>query len=280
MGTNSKYIDFSDVDGSNNPQFLINCLNEQFTKDSVLRFNKQRTLELTDLKDGQTVLDAGCGIGLDVIQMAMRVGPAGHVFGVDNSREMIATARSNAAHFELPLTFLNGNIYQLEFQDNFFDRCRVDKTFQHLSDPKAALEELIRVTKSGGKIIIADPDHDSLIIDTPLSDVNHRFIRFRSDHMPQGGIAHQLYGFCKELGLIDVHVEPMTHVYNDYEEKKITSPYLDEIWIAQQHGAVTREEAEKWTSYLQKSIESDRFLCMQTYIVTTAVKPGNMLNTA
>ena len=280
MGTNSKYTGFSEVDDSENPQKFVNCLNEQYAKDSAHRFNKQRTLELVDLQGGQTVLDAGCGIGIDAIQMAAQVGQTGHVFGVDNSQEMITKANSNAAYLGLPLTFRYGNIYQLEFQDNFFDRCRVDKTFQHLSDPKAALKELSRVTKLGGKIIIADPDHDSLIIDTPYTEVNHRFIRFRSDHMQQGGIAHQLYGLCKELGMINVHTEPLTHVYTDYEEKKITSPYLDEIWIAQEHGAVTKEEAEKWTAYLQKSIEEDRFMCMQTYIITTAVKPGNMRNAA
>jgi len=275
MGSNSKFTGFSEVDDSKNPQYFVNCLNEQYTKDSVLRFNKQRTLQLVDILTGQTILDAGCGIGFDAIQMAKQVGPTGHVYGIDNSREMITKAKSNAAHLELPLNFRYGNIYQLEFQDNFFDRCRVDKTFQHLSDPKAALKELIRVTKPCGKIIIADPDHDSMIIDTPYTEVNHRFIRFRSDHMPQGGIAHQLYGLCKELGLSNVHTEPLPHVYTDYDKKKVTSPYLDEIWIAQEHGAVTREEAEKWVAYLQKAIEEERFICIQTYMITIAVKPGN-----
>jgi ubiquinone/menaquinone biosynthesis C-methylase UbiE len=210
---------------------------------------------LVDLQNGQNVLDAGCGIGFDAMQMSLQVGESGHVFGVDISQEMIDTAKSNAANLELPLTFRNGNIYQLEFQDDFFDRCRVDHAFQHLSDPKAALIELIRVTKPGGKIIITDPDHDSLIIDTPFADVNHRFIRFRSDHMPQGGIAHQLYGYFKELGLICINVEPLTLIYTDYEEKKITSPYVDEIWIAHEHGAVTREEAETWYDYLKDAIK-------------------------
>lgn len=280
MGTNTKFTGFSEVDNSENPQFFVNCLNEQYATDSDHRINKQRTLQLVDLQVGQIILDAGCGIGLDAIQMAAQVGETGHVFGVDNSQVMITQARSNAAHLHLPLTFHYGNIYQLEFRDNYFDRCRVDNTFQHLSDPKAALKELIRVTKVEGKIIVADPDHDSLIINTPYSEVNHRFTRFRSDHMQQGGIAHQLHGFCKELGLIDVHAEPLTHVFTDYEEKKITSPYLDEIWVAQEHGAVTREEAEKWVVYLRKSIEQDRFMCLQTYIITTAVKPSNLKNTA
>lgn len=93
--------------------------------------------------------------------------------------------------------------------------------------------------------------------------------------MPQGGIAHQLYGICKELGLVRVDAQPLTHVYTDYEEKKVTSPYLEEIWFAHQHGTVTQEEAEKWAAYLQQAIENKRFMCMQTYIITTAFKPDH-----
>lgn len=273
MGPTPKNTGFEDVDGSDNPQLFVRCLNEQYVKNSVLRTHKRHTLDLVDLQEDHIVLDAGCGIGIDAIQMATMVGQSGHVFGIDLSQEMIASSKTNAASLNLPLTFRQGSIYQLEFEENLFDRCRADKTFQHLTDPRAALKELIRVTKPGGKIIIADPDHDSLIIDTPFTDVNHRFARFRSDRMSQGGIAHQLYGICKELGLVKVNMQPLTHAYTDYEEKKITSPYFEEIWFAQQQGAVTREEAEKWADYLQKAIESGRFMCMQTYIITTAFKP-------
>ena len=192
----------------------------------------------------------------------------------------IVSAQKNAAAVDLPITFRCSSIYQLEFENSFFDRCRADKTFQHLSDPRAALKEMIRVTKPGGKIIIADPDHDSLIIDTPFTDVNQRFTRFRSAHMPQGGIAHQMYGICKELGLVNVYVDALTHVYTDYEEKKVTSPYLEEIWVAEQHGVVSHEEAEKWAAYVLEAIESERFMCMQTYVITMAMKPLHESNTA
>lgn len=273
MATDSKNTGFSDVDGSEDPQFFVKCLNDQYAKNSILLSLKKRTLEIADIQDGHTVLDAGCGTGVDAIQMATLVGQSGHVSGIDFSQEMVAAAQKNEAVLGLPLTFHQGSIYQLEFEDNFFDRCRADKTFQHLSDPRAALKEMIRVTKPGGKIITADPDHDSLIIDTPFTDVNHRFTRFRSDHMPQGGIAHQIYGIYKELGFESIYVEPLTHVYTNYEKKKVTSPYLEEIWFAEQHGAVTREEAKKWATYLQNAIENERFMCMQTYIITMAIKP-------
>jgi ubiquinone/menaquinone biosynthesis C-methylase UbiE len=279
MVINPKNTGFDDVDGSDDPQFFVKCLSEQYAKNPILRLCKKRTLEAADIQNGHIVLDAGCGTGVDAIQMATLIGQSGHVFAIDLSQEMIASAQKNVASFDLPLTFRRGSIYQLEFEDNFFDRCRADKIFQHLSDPRAALKEMIRVTKPDGKIIIADPDHDSLIIDTPFTDVNHRFTRFRSARMPQGGIAHQAYGICKELGLVNVHLEPLTHVYTDYQQKKVTSPYLEEIWFAEQHGVVTREEAEKCAAYLQEAIESDRFMCMQTYIITMAIKPMNEKST-
>jgi 2-polyprenyl-3-methyl-5-hydroxy-6-metoxy-1,4-benzoquinol methylase len=79
MVTSTKFTGFSNVDGSEDPAHFVNCLNEQYAKDSALRLNKQRTLELVDLQVGQTVLDAGCGVGFDAIQMSTLVGLTGYV---------------------------------------------------------------------------------------------------------------------------------------------------------------------------------------------------------
>ncbi|WP_420630425.1 methyltransferase domain-containing protein [Candidatus Leptofilum sp.] len=274
MVKKTKTNSFADVDRAEDPDYFVNCLHEQYTKNSTLLRNKQLTLALADVQTRHFVLDVGCGTGVDAIQMAVQVGQSGHVYGIDFSHAMVTTANKNARVLNLPVTFQQNDIYALDFADNFFDRCRADKTFQHLSDPDAALKELIRVTKPGGKIIIADPDHDSLIIDTPFEDVNHRFVRFRSDQMPQGGIAHQLYGKFKEFGLVDVHVEPIMQVFTNYEEKKVSSPYLEEIYFAQKAGVVSETEADQWANYLQNAIANDRFLCLQTYIITVGCKPA------
>src|ERR1051326_2578906 len=52
---------------------------------------------VADLHQGETVLDLGSGGGIDVILSAKRVGPAGLVYGLDMTDEMLALARSNAA---------------------------------------------------------------------------------------------------------------------------------------------------------------------------------------
>lgn len=273
MDQNSQKSGFSDVDRTAVPDFYVQCLNEQYAKNSVLRANKKRTFALSDVQVGHIVLDAGCGTGVDALSMAYWVGDTGHVYGIDSSHEMIKTAQNNAEPSGLPITFQQSGIYDLPFADNMFDRTRSDKVFQHLRDPQAALAELIRVTKPGGKIIIADPDHDSLIIDTPFTEINRRFTHFRSEQLAQGGIAHQQYALFKQCGLIDVYAEPLTTMYTNYDEKKITSPYLQEIWIAQKNGVVSEEEAMRWAVYVEEAILYGRFMCMQTYIITTGIKP-------
>jgi hypothetical protein len=92
--------------------------------------------------------------------------------------------------------------------------------------------------------------------------------------MAQGSIAHQLYNLFKEFGLVDVGIETLTRAYTNYEEKKVSSPYLEEIWLANKQGVVTKEEAEKWAAYLREAIENNRFLCLQTYVITMGFKPG------
>src|SRR5438876_8872807 len=49
------------------------------------------------LRPGETVVDLGCGGGLDVLLAAARIGPAGKAVGIDMTAEMIERARRNAA---------------------------------------------------------------------------------------------------------------------------------------------------------------------------------------
>lgn len=203
---------FSEVDRAVNPNVFTKCLEDQYAAGG-LQFQKQRTLELCDVQSGQKVLDAGCGIGLDATRMAVQVGDGGRVIAADKSRKMLQAAITRPGTRGLPLTFLQADIYKLSFHDDSFDRCRCVKTFQHLANPRLALRELIRVSKPGGKIITADPDHDLLMIDTPYNDINQRFVQYRSRNMAKGGIAHQMYGLFRDLGLKGVHVELITTGY-------------------------------------------------------------------
>jgi SAM-dependent methyltransferase len=271
MGQQLPKGNFTDVDRATDPHFYVRHLDRQHAS-PFKQLYKGRTFALLDLRPGQRVLDVGCGTGQDALAMAANVGPTGQVAGVDVSQTMVDEARRRAQETHLPVSFLQGDAQRLEFPDDSFDRCRADRTFQHLPDPERALAEMIRVLKPGGLLLIVEPDHDSLVIDSPYKDVTRRFLAFRSDGLRQGDIAHRLFALFREFGLADVTVEAAANVSTDYETA-ITFQYDKVMRDAAECGVVTHEEAERWIATLAEAGRAGRFLSCGTTFITTGRKP-------
>ena len=176
--------EFTDVDHAQSPADYVHMLDAQRSIPFIQQY-KQRVRTLLDLHPGQQVLDAGTGTGEDAQEMAKLVAPGGLVVGLDVSQIMIDEAKRRVQDPSLPLRFVQGDIQHLPFEHATFDRCYADRTFIHLPDPQLALSELVRVTKPGGQILIAEGDHETQVLDTPYPDVTRRFFRFRNDGMEE-----------------------------------------------------------------------------------------------
>jgi 2-polyprenyl-3-methyl-5-hydroxy-6-metoxy-1,4-benzoquinol methylase len=119
---------------------------------------KRQSFELLDVQEGDWVLDVGCGPGDDVRLLAQRVGRAGRVVGVDNDAAMVGEAYRRGADKTLPVAFHLCDVHHLAFDEDVFDRCRADRVFQHLEDPRQALAEIVRVARPGVRIVVIEPD--------------------------------------------------------------------------------------------------------------------------
>ena len=83
---------FREVDHAADAQYFIQFLDEIGSIESV-REGKRLMLEVLGIRTGQRILDIGCGVGDDVIEMARLVGKTGRVVGLDSSQVMVAEAR-------------------------------------------------------------------------------------------------------------------------------------------------------------------------------------------
>jgi SAM-dependent methyltransferase len=112
---------------------------------------------LGPIQPGETVLDIGCGAGVDTLVAARLVGPTGRVAGVDATPEMIARARANLALVGLTnVSFEVAAAEALPFPDREFDVVISNGVINLTIDKEQALREAHRVLKRGGRLMVAD----------------------------------------------------------------------------------------------------------------------------
>jgi arsenite methyltransferase len=112
---------------------------------------------LGELRPGERVVDVGCGAGIDSLIAAKKVGPEGRVIGVDMTPSMLEKARRAADEMELAnLEFREGYAEALPVEDGWADAVISNGVLNLMPDKAAALEEMSRVLKPGGRLQIGD----------------------------------------------------------------------------------------------------------------------------
>lgn len=133
---------------------------------SVVQSHAERTAEdsaaflLPHLDESMRLLDVGCGPGTITCDLARRVEA---VVGIEPAEGVLSTARSTASARDVQnVQFQIGSVYDLDFDDHTFDVVYAHQVLQHLSDPVAALGEMVRVTRPGGIVAVRDADYHSM----------------------------------------------------------------------------------------------------------------------
>jgi arsenite methyltransferase len=112
---------------------------------------------VADLRPGERVLDLGSGGGIDVLLSAKRVGPTGHVYGVDMTDEMLDLARTNAAQAGATnVEFMKGTIEDVPLPAASVDVVISNCVINLSVDKPRVLAEMFRVLAPGGRIGISD----------------------------------------------------------------------------------------------------------------------------
>lgn len=135
---------------------------------SVLRSHASRTVAnsaaylIPWLRPGTQVLDVGCGPGTITVDMAARVAP-GRVVGIEPTPGPLADAGAHAERVGANnVAFEVGDVYALDAPDDTFDVVHAHQVLQHLSDPVAALREMLRVCRPDGIVAARDADYAAM----------------------------------------------------------------------------------------------------------------------
>jgi len=109
---------------------------------------------LSGLPFGARVLDAGCGLG----QVTGKYAGQYRIFGLDDEESAVQYCRE---HWNG--NYVRGGLYDIPFEDNFFDSVVFLDVIEHLKEPVIALRELARVLKPGASILICTINYANLL---------------------------------------------------------------------------------------------------------------------
>lgn len=240
------------------------------TTAELLRPVKQRSYTLMQIQSGHKVLDLGCGPGTDTVALARLVGPYGQVVGLDHDAAMLAQADQQARQAQVAAWVLHGqaDASSLPFGSGHFDSSRSERLFQHLHDPERALAEMIRVTRSGGRIVVVDTDWGTLSIDSPEIEIERRLARVGAERLLHNGYSgRHLYHLFKRHGLADIQVVMYPIFVTDYAlGRQLT--FLDETEAeALTEGIVSHQELERWHAGLAQTEAEGGFFCTVSVII-------------
>ena len=139
--------------------------------DMSLKRRARKIIEELDLKDGDEVLDLGCGDGyylyfLSNLPLKLKL------IGFDHDPIVLANARKNLSSKKIKL--IRGDIFKLPFKDNSVQKIIMTEVLEHVEDDKRALQEIFRVLKPKGVLVITVPSLDYPFLWDPINWVLQR----------------------------------------------------------------------------------------------------------
>lgn len=208
---------------------------------------------------GERVVDAGCGPGFYVAETLERVGAQGSVVGVDASGPMLALAAKRCEGHD-NVGFHEGDVTALPVPDADFDRALCVQVLEYVDDIPAALGELHRVLRPGGRALIWDVDWATVSWHSEDPARMERVLRAWDEHLSDPALPRRLSAELRAAGFEDVEMQGHAFVSDDVTDETYAGALLPLM-----ADYVGTEEAQDWAREqreLQARGES-YFACIQ-----------------
>jgi ubiquinone/menaquinone biosynthesis C-methylase UbiE len=205
-------------------------------------------LGLLDIAAGERVLDVGCGSGAVTREIARRVGPHGLAVGLDPSPALLAVARELAQETGLGdrAEFREGDALRLPFPPGSFDVVVCVTVLSHVPQGEAAIPELVRVLRPGGRLGVFDLDTDMTAFTHPDRDLTRRIVAAASDATAvDGWLVRRLPLLFQRAGLVDIRARGFFPLQTDLQS--FYANMADRCAeVAVKAGVVTEFEGRAW----------------------------------
>lgn len=234
----------------------------------VIVEQRRRTLEALNAQGGERVLDIGCGPGYLTEEIARIVGPQGGVRAVDTSEPMIAAAKRRCASYPT-VEFRHADACTLPYPDASFDAAVAVQVYLFVPQLAAALAELRRVLRPGGRVIVVDTDWGSAVWNSRDPARMSRVLETWKQRYFDAHIGRTLPGALRRAGFEIAATDTMGIVELSATDKDYSGHQLNEVakYIAGSSSDIAAE-AESWKKeQLELQMSGDYFFSLNRYLI-------------
>lgn len=250
-------------------------------------YSKPTLMKFINAKQHQKVLDVGTGTGYLIREISKELSNIGEFYGLEIDNDLVEKAIQYSTIEGLNINFINGNIYNMPFDDNEFDMVTAEFVLCNLERPLDAIAEIRRVLKNNGVFICIDPPSSqrlyySEVVPKSIQEIEHKVNASVAEECLKKGVDKSLgiklptylykLGFrdIKAKGHLNVKIECQTNNDIPINEKienqiRMLERQRRRLTDTVEAGVISQQQADEymdfWMNY-RKSMLADNSIAL------------------
>jgi SAM-dependent methyltransferase len=200
------------------------------------------------------------------------VGSNGRVDGIDPADSAIEIARRRCSDLT-NVNFQPGDAAKLPFGDSIFDAAMSSQVFEYLDDVPAALAEMFRILKPGGRLLIHDTDWGATLWRSSDEERMARIMSVWDGHLANPHLPQTLGQSLATAGFGKVRAEAIVQLELDYDPGSVSAILMKAVGGYATSNGISRGEADAWAKDLRELGSRGGYFFSSNEYIVTGLKP-------
>ncbi len=224
-------------------------------------------------KRGEHILDVGCGPGFYCLELADAVGEEGAILGIDSSDPMLSLAERRCEGLA-QVSFEQGDALSLPVEDETFDAALSVQVLEYVEDVPAALDQIHRALRPGGRVVIWDVDWATTSVNTEDAARTERMLAGWDEHLTHPSLPRRLTADLRRAGFEDVEMDGHVFATNRLDIETYGGYLVSFLAdFVRGRGSVPAEEIDAWEAEQQELEDRGEFYFAVIQFCFVARKP-------